>query len=113
VPGQHVRAAGERLDIQRLGLLPADPSRTRRSRARSRRCCGAAGLLMTVISHDAALLRTLPCPVPALERHRLRGARPAATSPSPEADPVTVQCRVSQRGQIMVGSPEPLRNRRG
>ena len=25
MPGQHVRAAGERLDIQRLGSLPVDP----------------------------------------------------------------------------------------
>jgi hypothetical protein len=25
VPGRHVRAAGERLDVQRLGVLPVDP----------------------------------------------------------------------------------------
>jgi hypothetical protein len=48
VPGRHVRAAGERLDVQRLRELPIDPvAKTRRSRARSRRCCAAAGLLVT------------------------------------------------------------------
>jgi len=25
VPGRHVRAAGERLDVQRLRVLPVDP----------------------------------------------------------------------------------------
>jgi hypothetical protein len=32
------------------------------------------GTVMAVISHDGLLLRTLPCPVPAADRHRLRGA---------------------------------------
>jgi hypothetical protein len=62
------------------------------------------GTQMTVISHDGALLRTMPCPVPAADRSRLRGARRATTSPPPPAGPVTVQRRVSQRGQIMVAT---------
>ena len=37
------------------------------------------GTQMTVISHDGTLQRTLPCPVPPRERHRLRGARRART----------------------------------
>jgi hypothetical protein len=63
------------------------------------------GTQMTVISHDGVLLRTLPCPVPQRERHRLRGARRAASiSPPAPAGPVTVQRRVSRRGQIMVAT---------
>ena len=62
------------------------------------------GTQMTVISHDGTLLRTMPCPVPARDRHRLRGARRATTSPPPPAGPLTVQRRVSQRGQIMVAT---------
>jgi hypothetical protein len=62
------------------------------------------GTQMAVISHDGTLLRTLPCPVPPRERHRLRGARRAATAPALPAGPVTVQRRVSQRGQIMVAT---------
>ena len=63
------------------------------------------GTQMTVISHDGVLLRTLPCPVPQRERYRLRGARRAASiSPPAPAGPVTVQRRVSQRGQIMVAT---------
>ncbi len=62
------------------------------------------GTQMTVISHDGALLRTMPGPVPAADRSRLRGARRATTSPPPPAGPVMVQRRVSQRGQIMVAT---------
>jgi hypothetical protein len=59
---------------------------------------------MTVISHDGELLRTLPCPVPPRDRHRLRGARRAPSTPAPAAGPITVQRRVSQRGSIMVAT---------
>jgi Integrase core domain len=62
------------------------------------------GTQMAVIGHDGELLRTLPCPVPPADRHRLRGARRAATTPAPPAGPVTVQRRVSQRGSIMVAT---------
>jgi len=62
------------------------------------------GTQMAVISGDGELLRTLPCPVPAGERYRLRGARKAAASPPPTAGPVTVQRRVSSRGGIMVAA---------
>jgi hypothetical protein len=60
------------------------------------------GTQMAVISHDGTLLRTLPCPVSPADRHRLRGARRAASMPAPPAGPITVQRRVSQRGSIMV-----------
>ena len=58
---------------------------------------------MAVVSHDGQLRRTLPCPVPPGERHRLRGARRAG-SPLLSAGPVVVQRRVSQRGSIMVAT---------
>ena len=61
------------------------------------------GTQMTVISHDGRLLRTMPCPVPSRDRHRLRGARRSIPA-APVTGPVTVQRRVSQRGQIMVAT---------
>jgi hypothetical protein len=62
------------------------------------------GTQMAVISYDGGLLRTLPCPVKPADRHRLRGARPAAATRPVLAGPVTVQRRVSQRGQLMVAT---------
>ncbi len=62
------------------------------------------GTQMAIISHDGLLLRTVPCPVPPTVRHRLRGARRSAATAPPPAGPVTVQRRVSQRGQIMVAT---------
>ena len=62
------------------------------------------GTQMAVITSDGELLRTLPCPVPASDRYRLRGARKAAASPPPATGPVTVQRRVSSRGGIMVAT---------
>jgi hypothetical protein len=44
------------------------------------------------------------CPVPVCDRHHLCGAHRAAPSPPPPAEPVTVQRRVSQRGQIVVAT---------
>jgi hypothetical protein len=46
----------------------------------------------------------MPCPVPAGDRYRLRGARKAAAAPPPPSGPVTVQRRVSARGGIMVAT---------
>jgi transposase InsO family protein len=62
------------------------------------------GTQMTVITRDGELARTMPCPVPAGDRYRLRGARKAAASPPPPSGPVTVQRRVSARGGIMVAT---------
>jgi transposase InsO family protein len=62
------------------------------------------GTQMAVITSDGELARTMPCPVPAGDRFRLRGARKAAASPPPPAGPVTVQRRVSSRGGIMVAT---------
>ena len=62
------------------------------------------GTQMAVITSDGELARTMPCPVPAGDRYRLRGARRAAASPLPPSGPVTVQRRVSSRGGIMVAT---------
>jgi transposase InsO family protein len=53
---------------------------------------------------DGRVVKTLPSPVAADQRHRLRGARVAGLPPEPAAGPVAVQRVVSQRGQIQVGS---------
>ena len=62
------------------------------------------GTQMAVITSDGELARTIPCPVPAADRYRLRGARKAAPPPLPPSGPVTVQRRVSSRGGIMVAT---------
>jgi transposase InsO family protein len=59
------------------------------------------GQLMHVLTQEGVLWRTLPCPIPPGQRHRLQGARLAGPAPLPEAT-VTVQRRVSSRGGIQV-----------
>ena len=59
------------------------------------------GQLMHVLTQDGVLWRTLPCPIPPGQRHRLQGVRLAGPVPLPEAA-VTVQRRVSSRGGIQV-----------
>ena len=59
------------------------------------------GQLMHVITQDGVLWRTVPCPIPPGQRHRLQGVRLAGPAPLPEPAPV-VQRRVSSRGGIQV-----------
>jgi hypothetical protein len=60
------------------------------------------GHLVHVIS-DGVLAKTLPSPVPADGRARLRGARIAAAElPAPAPGPVSVQRKVPKDGVIMV-----------
>ena len=59
------------------------------------------GNVMHVITQDGKLWRTLPCPIPPGQRHRLQGVRLAGPAPLPDAA-ITVQRRVSSRGGIMV-----------
>ena len=59
------------------------------------------GELMHVITQDGMLWRTLPCPIPPGQRHRLQGVRLAGPAPLPQAAAV-VQRRVSSRGGIQV-----------
>ena len=58
------------------------------------------GQLMHVLTQDGILWRTLPCPIPASQRHRLQGVRLAGPAPLPAT--ATVQRRVSSRGGIQV-----------
>jgi hypothetical protein len=60
------------------------------------------GTQMAVISYDGELLRTLRCPVPLEDRHRLRGARRARPVPPQPGGPITAQRRVSCRGSLMI-----------
>ena len=59
------------------------------------------GQLMHVITQDGMLWRTLPCPIPPGQRHRLQGVRLAGPGPLPHAA-TAVQRRVSSRGGIQV-----------
>ena len=59
------------------------------------------GQLMHVITQDGVLWRTLPCPIPPGQRHRLQGVRLAGPAPLPGPAPA-VQRRVSSRGGIQV-----------
>jgi hypothetical protein len=59
------------------------------------------GQLMHVITQGGVLWRTLPCPIPPGQRHRLQGVRLAGPAPLPEPAPA-VQRRVSSRGGIQV-----------
>jgi hypothetical protein len=59
------------------------------------------GQVMHVITQDGILWRTLPCPIPPGQRHRLQGARLAGPQPLPAAS-LTIQRKVSSRGGIQV-----------
>ena len=59
------------------------------------------GQLMHVITQDGLLWRTLPCPIPPGQRHRLQGVRLAGPAPLPPSSSA-VQRRVSSRGGIQV-----------
>jgi hypothetical protein len=59
------------------------------------------GQLMHVLTQDGVLWRTLPCPIPPGQRHRLQGVRLAGPDPLPDPG-LAVQRRVSSRGGIQV-----------
>jgi hypothetical protein len=59
------------------------------------------GQLMHVLTQDGLLWRTLPCPIPPGQRHRLQGVRLAGPAALPGAT-TTVQRRISCRGGIQV-----------
>jgi hypothetical protein len=59
------------------------------------------GQVMHVITQDGPLWRTLPCPIPPGQRHRLQGVRFAGPDPLPPPR-LAVQRRVSSRGGIQV-----------
>ena len=53
------------------------------------------GQVMHVITQDSVLWRTLPCPIPPGQRHRLQGVRLAGPDPLPQSR-LAVQRKVSQ-----------------
>ena len=59
------------------------------------------GQVMHVITQDGVLLRSLPCPIPPGQRHKLQGVRLAGPEPLPP-QAQTVQRKVSSRGSIQV-----------
>jgi hypothetical protein len=56
---------------------------------------------MHVITQDGVLWRTMPCPIPPGQRHRLQGVRLAGPDPLPQSRRA-VQRKVSSRGGIQV-----------
>ena len=59
------------------------------------------GQVMHVITQDGVLWRSLPCPIPPGQRHKLQGVRLAGPEPLPPPAQ-TVQRKVSSRGSIQV-----------
>ncbi|MDX6337522.1 MAG: hypothetical protein QOG05_4862 [Streptosporangiaceae bacterium] len=59
------------------------------------------GQVMHVITQDGILWRTLACPIPPDQRHRIQGVRLAGPDPLP-ASRLTIQRKVSSRGGIQV-----------
>ncbi|MEP7022419.1 MAG: IS481 family transposase [Actinomycetota bacterium] len=59
------------------------------------------GQVMHVITQDGVLWRSLPCPIPPGQRHKLQGVRLAGPEPLPP-QAQTVQRKVSSRGSIQV-----------
>jgi transposase InsO family protein len=59
------------------------------------------GQVMHVITQDGIVWRTLPCPIPPAQRHKLQGVRLAGPDPLPPPA-LTIQRRVSSRGGIQV-----------
>jgi hypothetical protein len=59
------------------------------------------GQVMHVITQDGILWRTLPCPLPHGQRHRLQGVRLAGPDPLPQSR-LSIQRNVSRRGGIQV-----------
>jgi hypothetical protein len=56
---------------------------------------------MHVLTQDGVLWRTLPCPIPPGQRHKLQGVRLAGPEPVPPAR-TPIQRKVSSRGGIQV-----------
>jgi transposase InsO family protein len=59
------------------------------------------GQLMHVLTQDGVLWRTLACPIPPGQRHKLQGVRLAGPQPLPPAS-LVIQRKVSGRGGIQV-----------
>lgn len=102
-----VRAATSCVEVQRLvnaaGIITlgnqviqvGSPLAGQRARIR------LDGQVMHVITQDGVLWRSLPCPIPPGQRHKLQGVRFAGPEPLPPAA-LTIQRKVSSRGGVQV-----------
>src|SRR5258708_18427243 len=59
------------------------------------------GTIMHVITQDGILWRSLPCPIPPGQRHKLQGVRLAGPEPLPPTSQI-IQRKESSRGGIQV-----------
>jgi hypothetical protein len=106
-PAPGALAATSCVEVQRLvnsagiitlanrGIQVGSPLAGQRARLR------LDGQVMHVITQDGILWRTMPCPIPPGQRHRLQGVRLAGPDPLPAPD-LTIQRKVSSRGGIQV-----------
>ncbi len=102
LPGGTVIEADRNIDANGNSDLGGHKIPAGRALAGQRVTLRLDGHLIHVV-HDGALARTLPSPIPASERGKLRGARIAAgTPPAPKPGPVSVQRKVPAQGVIMV-----------
>ena len=77
--------------------MTAVSARSRPDVARQRARIRLDGQVMHVITQDGILWRTLPCPIPPGQRHRLQGVRLAGPGPLPPPR-LAIQRKVSSRG---------------
>jgi hypothetical protein len=102
LPGGTVIEADRSVDGNGVADLAGHKVKVGAELARRRVTLRLDGHLIHVIS-DGVLAKTLPSPVPAADRTKLRGARIAAAAlPPPAPGPVSVQRKVPRDGVIMV-----------
>jgi hypothetical protein len=102
LPGGTVIEVDRAVDVNGVADLAGHRLKVGPELARRRVTLRLDGHLVHVIS-GGVLARTLPSPVPADGRGKLRGARIAAAAlPPPAAGPVSVQRKVPRDGVIMV-----------
>jgi len=102
LPGGTVIEVDRATDVNGVADLAGHRVKIGAELARRRVTLRLDGHLVHVIS-DGVLAKTLPSPVPAADRAKLRGARIAAAAlPPPAPGPVAVQRKVPRDGVIMV-----------
>ncbi len=96
VEAERVVSASGVITLGNKVVLVGSPLAGQRARIR------LEGQLMHVITQDGTLWRTLPCPIPPGQRHRLQGVRLATPEPVQPPAAIRIQRRVSSRGGIQV-----------
>jgi len=102
LPGGTVIEADRAVDVNGIADLAGHRLKVGAELARCKVTLRLDGHLIHVI-RDGALAKTLPSPIPATDRGKLRGARIAAAAlPPPAPGPISVQRKVPNNGVIMV-----------